>query len=540
MLKQTYVKQIHTDTNSGLFLADYAAISTYASIFSLKGLLENQKLAELNRTLQDRFAINKRQASSIITFIEGEIKSARMSHARHIKILESKVKTLKSSVDVLEKKVKKHLEYLQAVVKYNQTAKQGKKAKIPSKYKPQFDQASSRAFGRDTGTYYQSAKNKLHHQKRKLHQMMCQLKHLKSKQLHVNLGNKETIYFVGSKDESNGNQVCQLIIGLEKDSLDILKIRVPYALEANYGEYVEIPINLNGYGDKEIKQAWASGQSITYRIIQRKYGVWFAQITVDVHKPITSETVMLGCIGVDLNVNSVAWCKVNADGNPKRFGDIKFNLHSLSHHKTEAVIADVITELTTLALAFKCPIVIEELDFDAKKSQLNSGTKHKRYNRMISGFAYRRFYELLFSRCFKLGIKLITVNPAYSSLIGMTKFMSLYGMNSGTAAALVLARRAMNYSEGVPARTAYEGKEPTKHVWSQWNKISKRVKGSARHSFFQPRPTASSSLRNGTTENSFLEFGSSVANGCNNSGGLNYPNEQTFASHNGRAVRVPS
>ena len=538
--KQTYVKQIHTDTNSGLFLADYAAISMSASIFSLKGLLENQKLTSLNKTLQDRFAINKRQASSIITFIEGEIKSSKESSARHIKTLEGKIKSLKASVDALEKKVKKHIEYLQAVVKYNQTAKPGKKAKIPSKYKPQFDQASSRAFGRDTGTYYQSAKNKLHHQKRKLHKYRSQLKHLKSKQLHVNLGNKETIYFVGSKDESNGNQVCQLIIGFEKDSLDILKIRVPYALEAKYGEYVEIPINLNGYGDKEIRQAWACGQAITYRIIQHKYGVWQVHITVDVYRPITSDSVMLGCIGVDLNINSVAWCKVNADGNPKRFGDIKFNLHSLSYNQTEAVLASVVTELTTASLAFKCPIVIEELDFDAKKAQLNNGAKHKRYNRMISGFAYNRFYELLSSRCFKLGIKLITVNPAYSSLIGMAKFMSTYGMNSGCSAALVLARRAMNYSESVPARTAYEGKEPKKHVWSYWNAISKRVKGSARHSFFQPRPTASSSLRNGNIENNVQEeFGNSVAIGCNNPGGLNVPNEQTFASPQ-RAVRMSS
>ncbi|BAZ13967.1 hypothetical protein NIES4071_58070 [Calothrix sp. NIES-4071] len=500
MRKQTYVKQIHTNTDTGLFLADYAAISTYASIFSLKGLLSNQKKSELNTTLQKNYVINKRQANSIIAFIEGEIKSARMSHARHIKTLETKIKTLKSSIDALEKKVKKHIEYLQAVAKYNRSTNLGKKAKVSSKYQPQFDEASSRAMQRESGTYYQSAKNKLHHQKRKLHRMVCQLKHLKSKQLYVNLGNKETIYFVGSKDESNGNQVCQLILGLEKYSLDILKIRVPYALESRYGEYVEIPINLNGYGDKEIRAAWACGQAITYRIIQRKYGVWLAHITVDVYRPITSDSVMLGCIGVDLNINSVAWCKVNADGNPKRFGDIKFNLHSLSTNRTEAVLAEVVTELTTLALAFKCPIVIEELDFDGKKARLNNGAKHKRYNRMISGFAYNRFYELLSSRCFKLGIKLITVNPAFSSLIGMTKFMSLYGMNSGTAAALVLARRAMNYSEGVPARAAYEGMEPLMHVWSHWNVLSKRVKGTARHSFFTPRPTASSSLRNGCVE----------------------------------------
>ncbi len=37
---------------------------------------------------------------------------------------------------------------------------------------------------------------------------------------------------------------------------------------------------------------------------------------------------------------------------------------------------------------------------------------------MLSGFAYNKFYQLLSSRCFKLGIKLISVNPAFSSLIG--------------------------------------------------------------------------------------------------------------------------
>jgi hypothetical protein len=142
--KQTYVKQIHRDTDSGLFLADYATISMSASIFSLKGLLENQKLAELNTTLQKRFLINKRQASSIITFIDGEIKSAQESQARHIKILSGKIKTLKSSVDAQEKKVLKHIEYFQAVARYDLAVKQGKKAKIPSKYKPQFDEACSK------------------------------------------------------------------------------------------------------------------------------------------------------------------------------------------------------------------------------------------------------------------------------------------------------------------------------------------------------------------------------------------------------------
>jgi IS605 OrfB family transposase len=479
-------------------LADYAVISSEASIYALKGLLKNQNKSKLNTAMQTEFAINKRQANSIIAFVSGEMISAKECQVLHITILSGKIKSLKSIVLALQKKIDNHKAYLKAVVEFQRQNKAGKKAKLSQKYKPQFDSACSVAFGRKTGTYYQSALNQLHQKKRQLHKLEMQLKHLTNGELHVNLGNLETIYFVGSSGESNGNQICQLIVGSEKNTVDILKIRTPLALEKRYGEYVEIPVNLSGYGDEEILAAWAQGQSITYRIRQPKYGVWSADIIVDVYRPITSKSVMLGCLGVDLNIDSVAWCKVNSDGNPKRFGQINFNLHSLSHHKIEAVLVDVVTKLTSLALAFKCPIVIEKLDFQSKKSQLKSGLKHQNYNRILSGFAYRCFYELLSARCFKLGIKLITVNPAYSSVIGMLKFMSPYGMNSGTAAALVIARRAMNYSEGVPTKTAYnENMESKKHVWSAYSTISRKVKGCRRHSFYQPRPTADSSSRNG-------------------------------------------
>ena len=84
------------------------------------------------------------------------------------------------------------------------------------------------------------------------------------------------------------------------------------------------------------------------------------------------------------------------------------------------------------------------------------------------------------------GIETIEVNPAYSSLIGLTKYMSLYGLNSGTAAALVLARRCLRLSERMP-RVLYALLSPVddnKHVWTYWARISKLLKGCHRHSFF--------------------------------------------------------
>ncbi|MFP5269967.1 IS200/IS605 family accessory protein TnpB-related protein [Coleofasciculus sp.] len=149
--------------------------------------------------------------------------------------------------------------------------------------------------------------------------------------------------------------------------------------------------------------------------------------------------------------------------------------------------------MTTIALEYKRPIVVEKLDFTDKKKRLRELNAKTR--RMLSNFAYSKFLQLLLARCFKLGIQVIEVNPAYSSWIALIKFMSMYGMNSATAAAFVLARRGMFLSERLPARTAYQETESLKHVWSHWRLVAKRVKGSSRHSFYQPRLTVYSRLR---------------------------------------------
>ena len=113
----------------------------------------------------------------------------------------------------------------------------------------------------------------------------------------------------------------------------------------------------------------------------------------------------------------------------------------------------------------------------------------KPYARMLSRFAYSKFSELVQSKARFSAIQVISVNPVYSSLIGMVKYMSLYGLNSGTSAALVLARRSLRLSERLPraCNALISPVDDNKHVWSYWARISKLVKGSRRHSFFQMR-----------------------------------------------------
>ena len=99
----------------------------------------------------------------------------------------------------------------------------------------------------------------------------------------------------------------------------------------------------------------------------------------------------------------------------------------------------------------------------------------KLYNSMLSNLATSSFRDILVSRCQRFGVQLVKVNPAFTSLIGMIKFMAKYGLNSGTAAAMVIARRAMKLREQIPQCLA-RPEERARHDWSAWNRVARFLK----------------------------------------------------------------
>lgn len=109
---------------------------------------------------------------------------------------------------------------------------------------------------------------------------------------------------------------------------------------------------------------------------------------------------------------------------------------------------DLVVEIVRVAESLSCAIAIESLDFSKKKAKMSE--ESKLYNEMLSSLVTSSFRDALRSRCQRFGVQLIKVNPAFTSVIGMVKFMARYGLNSGTAAAMAIARRAMNLSEQIP------------------------------------------------------------------------------------------
>jgi IS605 OrfB family transposase len=447
------------------FLADYGVISSVAAQRALDLFQQKTGKSKVNSILQQEFGLLKRHANSIISHVEGAIRSARECHERHIKTIEGQIKSIKDDLKTREKRVKDY-----------------RKAKRSKRFKQSTikDACWLRSKSRQT-TQLQDDLFIIHQKKRRLNQLESKSLRLKKSSVSVNLGNpRNNFMWVGSSDESLGNQIAQL------DQNGVLKLRVPYCLEDKYGSWLEIAPIQFAYGSDVLRVNRNGSNTITFRFYAKDL-MWYVAATIDVAEPIRhSLPRQYGCIGVDDNPDSIGWAYVDTDGNLKDKGQFKLTgdkqIVGKSADQVEAILADVAKDLVAIAIKYNCPIAVEKLDFSAKKNQLRE--RGRKYARMLSGFAYSKWNELLERRCVNNGIEKIGLNPTYSSSIGLMKFAALYGLSSDMAAGLTLARRAMRLSERVPSSYAFRFTS-RKHVWSSWHSLhTEVVKVRRRHDFY--------------------------------------------------------
>lgn len=463
------------------YSAAYAKVYCAARQDFLIRLLSGEKEDDIVKIIQANHGLNKRQVNAIKIEVKGAISSARECRERHIKILKGQIESTKKYIKSQEKRVKDY-----------------RKAKRAKKFRQSHikDACNLSAKRRQT-TQEQEALFGIHQKKRRAALLEAKLEHVKHRPLCVTLSTNGTDFLmVGSKGETAGNLICQL------DTEGNMKIRVPAVLEDRFGSHITATGVNFPYGQQHIDAALKSkyvdvkgqvhnacDEALTFCFYCRDF-VWYIAVTVDVPEVPTQSQKrwVAGCIGVDLNPEVIGWTKVDKDGNLEASGQIPLYLHSKSSNQSEAILSDIAAQLVLIAESYQCPIVIENLDFTAKKSQLRE--RGRRYARMLSGFAYSKWQQVLLARCNSRGIELIKVNPAYSSQIGLTKFMSMYGLGSDTAAAMVLARRAMKFSERlpksytrIPSKSAYL-LGSRKHVWSHWNAVCRGLLLGSRHQYF--------------------------------------------------------
>ena len=276
---------------------------------------------------------------------------------------------------------------------------------------------------------------------------------------------------------------------------------MPYCLAEQYGKYLVIEDVRFAYGHKQVLAALQSnaecaqyrrehgekaarstslGQAISYRFKRDGKGcrVFASVRMMDV--PVVRDQRQ-AVIGIDLNADHLAVVETDASGNCLNVWRAPLVTYCMNTHQAEALIGDVVATVVQYAREAGKPIVIEKLDFRRKKASLEG--ESRKYSRMLSSFSYGKIKTCFLSQGYREGVEIQQVNPAYSSVIGQVKFMERYGLTVHQAAALVLARRLLGFSERIPHRwVAPVGngvhvaftvpvRKRVKHVWTYWGTV---------------------------------------------------------------------
>ncbi|EQD76948.1 transposase, IS605 OrfB family, partial [mine drainage metagenome] len=101
--------------------------------------------------------------------------------------------------------------------------------------------------------------------------------------------------------------------------------------------------------------------------------------------------------------------------------------------QARALIGDACVAVANRAQASSKPVVIEDLNFQKKKAE--QGAVDPRQARMLSSFTYHQIIARLKAACFRAGVEVIAVNPAYTSVIGAVNQAQRYGISVHQGAA---------------------------------------------------------------------------------------------------------
>ena len=314
----------------------------------------------------------------------------------------------------------------------------------------------------------------------------------------------DEFFVLGSRDETAGCQLC--VASVADNGTLTLRLRMPNCLAGQHDKYLVIEGVWFASGHEQVLAALQSnadyaayrrehgektaratelGQAISYRFKRDGRG-WRVFVTTNMMAVPVVTDQRLGAIGVDLNADHLAVAETDASGNCVNAWRTPLVTYGESQRKAEALIGDAVASVVNYAREVSKPVVIEKLDFRQKKAILEG--QSRKYSRMLSSFSYGRVKAYFISRGYREGVEVHQVNPAYSSVIGRVKFMERYGLSVHQAAALVLARRSLGFSERIPRRWAcpvgngvhvafaLPARKRVKHVWTYWGAISGQLR----------------------------------------------------------------
>jgi len=440
---------------------DLAALHDYAVLYGIverklfADFARGKELASLRSAYLLRYGITSRQFNAIRTGLEGKIDSIRELNKAHVLDVEAKIKSVTRRMRDTIKSRDKHLKVLTQSTRLSDKARQKVQAIVEGK-----DEAIWRARCKldrlnnqltelksdKVGLCFGSAKlfNAQHHLAENGYADHREWKH------DWTAARSGQFFVQGSKDETAG---CQGGVLVDHGDHFTLQVRLPHSLAAVYSKkHVLLRLNFS-YGAELLRHALKQQQAISYRFVSDEKG-WRVCATTGRPAVATVTHKHLGAIGVDINADHLACAETDRFGNIIKTWRIDTRTAYRSGAQRDAILGDAVRDLMAYALSVSKPVVVENLDFKRKKRSLDKLSA--RASRALSSFHYSAVTRLIESRAHKLGIELIKVNPAYSSVQGRALYSRQKGVSVHMGAASVLARRGLGLTERAC---------PSQHVW---------------------------------------------------------------------------
>ena len=414
---------------------------------------DQRNLNQLTKELQNKYGLKSRTANSIA-------RDAKARHQAGLELARAQAETLR--VSILRKKKKK--------AKLKETVEE-KSRKAAANLLDERELSRYRRQKRDLwrlGQTIPKQEAKLKRWKKEIkhrHVRLCfgtrklfkAQYHLKEDGLSCHEEWKETfvknrdrmMYLCGKNDEKNGNQLCHLI-RMENGSW---KIEVLSVLRPEKGRDTSItgPVKITHVPGLELLDKAFDGfeaaipikQAISVRILRRKKG-YYIQFFLHLPKPEGWSTSSFeGVIGLDFNADHIALCETDGKGEiiyARRISLPGLGKKEHNYNQGIAQMMKAIKEITAEARFKGKDLVIEDLDFSKKKSDLQ---KNKDYNRMLTQLAYSQYTQAVKRRCFKDNVDLKIVDPAYTSKKAKKTICKELGINVHLGAACMIARRGL-------------------------------------------------------------------------------------------------
>jgi len=507
---QSSIEKIKTQLDSVVVLHNIIKRKLYKDIvaYYIKNKVNVLPKAVVNQFKQDyqlKYNINARQYNAIYTELNGKIASVLELNKSYLEDTKDKIeslhKAIKSKQKTLANLVKKINAKNYQYNKFDDSNLSNIKTKIYH-LKQKLNKAILKLnklveIDKTGNPHLCFGSNKLFRQQFQINSInnLTEFKnHVDWKKAWVESRNK-SFFLLGSSDETLGNTNCQ-IKHIQNNTYE-LKVNVNPKEPKLKDRTISFQIEVHNDKNNLIQQAILNNlgkdkskhQALSYRFYKSN-GSYKVFISLDKSKqqPKIKSIKQLGTIGIDINADHLSITEIDRFGNLIKSWDIQLNLKDKTSAQSLDNIACAVKEITDYAVKVSKSIVIEKLNFSQKKKELKAGYD-KKYNVMLSSFAYNKIIQLIKSRSFDKGIEVIEVNPAYTSKIGKFKYQNKYKLTTHQAASFVIARRGLlSYSKVVEVKDK-DGivKEKTITVCNKEKTISNRC--SKYYSFELPART---------------------------------------------------